>query len=137
MSISIEAAIKIGLKFRFLFIAGLLPVIFLDIGTEPVLAQNISEAVRKCHESDEVRYRCYLERYTDLLDQTREQVEKRRSILKAQAEKRLELEPSPTAERDREREDIRKLAEASRKRNVSHRGKAYSLTYGFVLEPRD
>ena len=36
-----------------------------------------------------------------------------------------------------EREDIRKLAEASRKRNLSHRGKAYSLTYGFVLEPRD
>ena len=137
MSISIEAAIKIGLKIRFLFITGLFPAIFLHIGTEPALAQNISEAVRKCHESDEARYQCYLERYTNLLDQTREQVEKRRSILKSQADKRLELEPSPTAERDREREDIRKLAEASRKRNVSHRGKAYSLTYGFVLEPRD
>lgn len=137
MSTSIEAAIKIGLKFRFLFIAGLLPAILLNIGTDPALAQSISEAVRKCHESDEARYRCYLDRYTDFLDQTREQVEKRRSILKAQADKRLELEPSPTEERDREREDIKKLAEASRKRNVSHRGKAYSLTYGFVLEPRD
>ena len=137
MSRSIEAAIKIGLKLRFLFIAGLLPVIFLDIVTEPALAQNINEAVRKCHESDEARYQCYLERYTDLLDRTREQVEKRRSILKAQADKRLELKPSPTLELDREKEDIRKLAEASRKRNVSHRGKAYSLTYGFVLEPRE
>ena len=137
MSISKVAAIRIGLKFRFLFMSSLLPVIFLGIVTEPALAQDFSESVRKCHESDEARYRCYLERYTDLLDQTREQVEKRRSILKAQADKRLELEPSPTAERDREREDIRKLAEASRKRNVAHRGKAYSLTYGFVLEPRD
>ena len=115
----------------------MLPVIFLDIVTEPALAQNINEAVRKCHESDEARYRCYLERYTDLLDLTREKVEKRQSILKSQVDKRLELEPSPTAERDRERGEIRKLAEASRKRNVSHRGKAYSLTYGFVLEPRD
>ena len=34
-------------------------------------------------------------------------------------------------------EEIRKLVEASRKRNVSHRGEKYSLTYGFVLEPRD
>ena len=137
MSKSIEAAIKICLKLRFLFIVSLFSTIFLDIGTEPALAKNFSEAVRKCHESDEARYRCYLERYTDLLDQTREQVEKQRSILKAQADKRLELDPSPTAERDREKEEIRKLSEASRKRNVSHRGKAYSLTYGFVLEPRD
>ena len=137
MSISKVATIRFGLKFRLLLISSLLPVIFLDFVTEPTLAQNISEAVRKCHETDEARYQCYLERYTDLLDQTREQVEKRRSILKSQADKRLELEPSPTAERDREREEIRKLTEASRKRNVSHRGKAYSLTYGFVLEPRD
>ena len=36
-----------------------------------------------------------------------------------------------------QREEIRKLVEASRKRNVSNRGEKYSLTYGFVLEPRD
>ena len=137
MSIIIKATIKIGLKFRFLFISGLLPFIFLNISTKPTFAQKISEAVLKCHESDEARFRCYLERYTGLIDQTREQAKKRQSILKAQADKRLELEPSPVADRDREREDLRKLAEASRKRNVSHRGKAYSLTYGFVLEPRD
>ena len=72
-----------------------------------------------------------------MLERARERAEQRKAILKSQAAARLEKEVSPTEIRDLQREEIRKLVEASRKRNVSHRGEKYSLTYGFVLEPRD
>ena len=72
-----------------------------------------------------------------MLERARERAEQRTAILESQAAVRLEKEVSPTEIRDLQREEIRKLVEASRKRNVSHRGEKYSLTYGFVLEPRD
>ncbi|GIR15803.1 MAG: hypothetical protein CM15mP28_2730 [Pseudomonadota bacterium] len=72
-----------------------------------------------------------------MLERARERAEQRRAILESQVAARLEKEVSPTEIRDLQREEIRKLVEASRKRNVSHRGEKYSLTYGFVLEPRD
>ena len=72
-----------------------------------------------------------------MLERARERSEQRKAILESQAAARLEKEVSPTEIRDLQREEIRKLVEASRKRNVSHRGEKYSLTYGFVLEPRD
>ncbi len=76
-------------------------------------------------------------RFQNLYERGKQREEQRRSIMEAKAAKRLELQPSPSAQKDIEREEIRKLVEASRKRNVSHRGEKYSLTYGFVLEPRD
>ena len=72
-----------------------------------------------------------------MLERARERAEQHKAILESQAAARLEKEVSPTEIRDLQREEIRKLVEASRKRNVSHRGEKYSLTYGFVLEPRD
>ena len=72
-----------------------------------------------------------------MLERARERAEQRNAILESQTAARLEKEVSPTEIRDLQREEIRKLVEASRKRNVSHRGEKYSLTYGFVLEPRD
>ena len=72
-----------------------------------------------------------------MLERARERAEQRKGILESQAAARLEKEVSPTEIRDLQREEIRKLVEASRKRNVSNRGEKYSLTYGFVLEPRD
>ena len=101
-----------------------------------IFAQDLISGTKSCYASAENRYRCFAARYDGMLERAKERAEQRNTILESQANARLEIEVSPTEIRDLQREEMRKLIEASRKRNVSHRGEKYSLTYGFVLEPR-
>jgi hypothetical protein len=102
----------------------------------PNLAQETNFKIQSCYATDKARYRCYATRFDGLLKRAQERAEQRKSILESQAAARLEKEVSPTEVRELQREEMRKLVEASRKRNISHQGEKYSLTYGFVLEPR-
>ena len=101
-----------------------------------VFAQEVNSGIKSCYTTAEDRYRCFAARYDGMFERAKERAEQRKTILESQANVRLEKEVSPTEIRDLQREEMRKLIEASRKRNVSHRGEKYSLTYGFVLEPR-
>ena len=105
--------------------------------SQQVFAQGANSEIQSCYATTEDRYRCYAARFNGLLERARDRAEQRKTILESQATARLEKEVSPTEIRDLQREEMRKLIEASRKRNVSHRGGKYSLTYGFVLEPRE
>ena len=102
-----------------------------------VFAQEVNSGIKSCYATTEDRYRCFAARYDGMFERAIERAEQRKTILESQANVRLEKEVSPTEIRDLQREEMRKLIEASRKRNVSHRGEKYSLTYGFVLEPRE
>ena len=101
-----------------------------------VYAQDANSKIQSCYANAEARYLCYAARFDGLLKRALEQAEQRKLILESQAAARLEKEVSSTEMRDLQKEEMKKLIEASRKRNVSHRGEKYSLTYGFVLEPR-
>ena len=122
---------------RILCIRGLILGILFSFANQTTFAQNFSKAFLKCYETDQARFQCYATRFSNLLERAKERAELRQSILEAQASKRLELQVPLSARREIDREEIRKLVEASLKRNVSHQGEKYSLTYGFVLEPRD
>ncbi|MAF54736.1 MAG: hypothetical protein CL909_01380 [Deltaproteobacteria bacterium] len=61
----------------------------------------------------------------------------RKSILEEQEKLRLELNESPKKQRKKiNRQEIMQQVEYSRSRNISHKGEKYSITYGYVLEPR-
>ena len=61
----------------------------------------------------------------------------RKSILEEQENLRLELNESPKKQRKKiNRQEIMQQVEYSRSRNISHKGEQYSITYGYVLEPR-
>ncbi len=61
----------------------------------------------------------------------------RKSILEEQEKLRLELNESPKKQRKKiNRQEIMQQVEYSRTRNISHKGEQYSITYGYVLEPR-
>ncbi len=61
----------------------------------------------------------------------------RKSILEEQEKLRLELNESPKKQRKKiNRQEIMQQVEYSRSRNISHKGERYSITYGYVLEPR-
>ena len=61
----------------------------------------------------------------------------RKSILEEQEKLRLELNESPKKQRKKiNRQEIMQQVEYSRSRNISHKGEQYSITYGYVLEPR-
>ena len=119
--------------FRFLvfFYMGLMLLL-----SHSVYAQGANSKIQSCYANAEARYRCYAARFDVLLNRALERAEQRESILESQAAARLDKEVSPNEISELQREEMRKLIEASRKRNVSHRGEKYSLTYGFVLEPR-
>ena len=112
-------------------------IVFVIYSNQHLQAQVVNSETQSCYSSAEARYRCFNSRFSSMLERARERAEQRKAIIESQAAARLEKEVSPTEIRDLQREEIRKLVEASRKRNVSHRGEKYSLTYGFVLEPRD
>ena len=112
-------------------------IVFVIYSNKYLQAQAVNSETQSCYSSAEARYRCFNSRFSVMLERARERAEQRKAILESQAAARFEKEVSPTEIRDLQREEIRKLVEASRKRNVSHRGEKYSLTYGFVLEPRD
>ena len=112
-------------------------IVFVIYSNQHLKAQVANSETKSCYSSSEARYRCFNSRFSGMLERVRERAEQRKAILESQAAARLEKEVSSTEIRDLQREEIRKLVEASRKRNVSHRGEKYSLTYGFVLEPRD
>ena len=120
--------------FRFIL---LFFTVFLFTVSWQVFAQEVNSGIKSCYATAEDRYRCFAARYDGMLERAKERAEQRKTILESQANARLEKEVSPTEMRDLQREEMRKLIEASRKRNVSHRGEKYSLTYGFVLEPRE
>ena len=105
--------------------------------SQQVFTQGANSEIQSCYATAEDRYRCYVVRYNGLLERARDRSEQRNTILESQAAARLEKEVSPTEIRDLQREEMRKLIDASRKRNVSHRGEKYSLTYGFILEPHE
>ncbi len=134
MMISVKTSNNLCNFFRLIsvFIAG-----FMFFFSQQVFAQGANSEIQSCYATAEDRYRCYAARFNGLLERARDRAEQRKTILESQATARLEKEVSPTEIRDLQREEMRKLIEASRKRNVSHRGGKYSLTYGFVLEPRE
>ena len=60
----------------------------------------------------------------------------RRSVLDAKEDLRKEMISSPKKQREKNRQEIMKQVEASRSRNISHKGEKYSITYGYVIEVR-
>ena len=60
----------------------------------------------------------------------------RRSVLDAKEDLREEMISSPKKQREKNRQEIMKQIEASRFRNISHKGEKYSITYGYVIEVR-
>ena len=58
----------------------------------------------------------------------------RRSILDAKEELREEIISRSKKQRENSRQEIMKQIEASRARNISHKGEKYTITYGYVIE---
>ena len=114
----------------------LLGVLFISATSVSVQAQ-VPPGLEPCYASDQARYQCYLARIANWLAEAKE----RKAAQEAAAEQRrqsiLVVTPDPKLKRQRERQEIKQIAEAARQRNVSHAGQRYSLTYGIILESPD
>ncbi|MBC8260081.1 MAG: hypothetical protein H8E38_13785 [SAR324 cluster bacterium] len=104
------------------------------LGYISVSAQYLSPEIIACYKSVQARYACFNKRREGEFEKAKEREANRRSILEAKMKLRLELLPQPKQQRENKRQEITKIIEASRSRNISHKGERYSLTYGHVLE---
>lgn len=114
----------------------LLGVLFISATSVSVHAQ-VPPGLEPCYASDAARYQCYLARIANRIAEAKE----RRALMEAAIEQRrqaqLEATPDPNLKRQRKRQEIQQIVEATRQRNVSHAGERYSLTYGMIPTPPD
>ena len=126
---------KIRFSFR-LFLTAIIFCWYFVFGYISVSAQNITPEIRACYQSAQARYACYIKRRKGKLERAKEMETYRRSVLDAKEDLGEEMISSPKKQREKNRQEIMKQIEASRSRNISHKGEKYSITYGYVIEVR-
>ena len=89
-----------------------------------------------CYQSAQARYACYMKRREGEFERAKELETYRLSVLEAKKKIREEMNSSPKKQREKNRQEIMNQIEASRSRNISHKGKKYKITYGYVIEVR-
>ena len=89
-----------------------------------------------CYQSNQARYDCFLQEHDGSLQTAKDYEQNRRSILATQQAARPDYEEQRRLHRQQELQELQQIAEDARKRNLSHRGKKYQITYGLVEEPR-
>ena len=120
-------------SFRF-FLRAMIFCWYIVFGYISVSAQNLTPEIRACYHSAQDRYACYIKRREGELERAKEMETYRRSVLDAKEDLRKEMISSPKKQREKNRQEIMKQIEASRFRNISHKGEKYSITYGYVIE---
>ena len=125
------------IRFSFrLFLPAMIFCWYFVFGYISVSAQNLTPEIRACYQSAQARYACYIKRREGELERAKEMETYRRSVLDAKKDLREEMISSPKKQREKNRQEIMKQIEASRSRNISHKGEKYSITYGYVIEVR-
>ena len=122
-------------SFRF-FLPAMIFCWYFVFGYISVSAQYLTPEIRACYQSAQARYACYIQRRKGELERAKEMETYRRSVLDAKEDLREEMISSPKKQREKNRQEIMKQIEASRLRNISHKGEKYSITYGYVIEVR-
>ena len=127
-----------NLLMRKIFVRFILPIlIFCTICLNPIsnlFAQKPKPELIACHQSAQARYECFMKQREGELERAKAIDALRRSILEAKEELRFELVNLEKKQRAKERKDMMKKVEISRKRNISHKGEKYSIIYGYVIE---
>ena len=124
-------------RFTFiLFIPAMFSFWFFIFGYIPVSAQNLTPEMLACYQSAQARYACYMKRREGEFERAKELETYRLSVLEAKKKIREEMNSSPKKQREKNRQEIMNQIEASRSRNISHKGKKYKITYGYVIEVR-
>ena len=121
------------LTFRF-FLPAMIFSWYFVFGYIFVSAQYLTPEIQDCYQSTQARYACYIKRQKGKLERAKEIETYRRSILDAKEDLREEMISSPKKQREKNRQEIIQQIEASRSRNISHKGEKYSITYGYVIE---
>ena len=126
-------------RLRFSFLIPVMMIFWSAIlGSTSASAQKLTAENIACNVSVQARYECFIKERTDSsLEHAKELAATRLVILEAKEKLRLELNESPKKQRKKiNRQEIMQQVEYSRSRNISHKGEKYSITYGYVLEPR-
>ncbi len=87
-----------------------------------------------CYKSEQARYECFVKQMKGRLERAKVNEAMRRSILEAKEELRFELMNLEKKQREKERKEMMKKVEISRSRNISNKGKKYSINFGYVIE---
>ena len=112
-------------------------VFLICLWNSPAFAQKSTPIDYSCYVSKEARYKCFMQRHTGSMEHAKAEEARKRAIEEAQSALVAEKIDIHKARREKNRQEIMQQVQASRARNISHRGEKYSLTYGFVLEPRN
>ena len=127
-----------NLQVRKIFVRFILPIlIFCTICLYPfsnLFAQKLTPELIACYQSAQARYECFMKQREGELERAKAIDALRRSILQAKEELRFELFNLQKKQREKDRKEIMKQVEISRSRNISHKGKKYSINFGHVIE---
>ena len=97
-------------------------------------AQKIEPKLFNCYQSAETRYECFVKQREGQLERAKKIDALRRSIFEAKEKLRFELMNIEKKNREKERKEMMKKVEVSRAKNISHKGKKYSINFGYVIE---
>lgn len=117
-------------------------ILFAILFPNSTSAQKLTVDVLACNSSNwvpnkQARYECFIKKRKDSLQRAKELAAKRRAIFEEKEKLRKELTESPMKQQKKvNRQEIMQQVEYSRSRNISHKGERYSITYGYVFEPR-
>ena len=127
-----------NLLVRKIFVIFILPILILcTICLNPfsnLFAQKLTTELIACYQSAQARYDCFMKQREGELERAKAIDALRRSILEAKEELRFELVNREKKLRVKERKEMMKKVEISRSRNISHKGKKYSINFGYVVE---
>ena len=101
-----------------------------------LFAQKPKPELFTCYQSAKARYDCFLEHREGQLERAKAINALRSSILEAKEGLRFELINLEKKQREKEKKEMMKQIEISRSRNISHKGKKYSINFGYVIESR-
>ena len=99
-----------------------------------LFAQKLNTELSLCYKSEQARYECFVKQMESRLERAKVNEAMRRSILEAKEELRFELMNLEKKQREKERKEMMKKVEISRSRNISNKGKKYSINFGYVIE---
>jgi hypothetical protein len=99
-----------------------------------LFAQKLNTELSLCYKSEQARYECFVKQMEGRLDRAKVNDAMRRSIFEAKEELRFELMNLEKKQREKERKEMMKKVEISRSRNISNKGKKYSINFGYVIE---
>ena len=97
-------------------------------------AQKLKPELIACNQSAQARYKCFMKQREGELERAKAIGALNSSILEAKEKLRFELVNREKKQRVKERKVMMKQVEISRSRNISNKGKKYSINFVRVIE---